>query len=147
MEKNKKTKHISQQYIFLVSFLLSFVKYIHRTRQMASIMMKILLVQSVTKIAVPPLMSQLTVLLIKWIHQPTVTFKLREAFITLWRSNGSQSKSSIQDTPPQLPSPANKKNLPWLLWFFSCIIEVYYHPEVQNRLSMPVTHTNPSIIM
>lgn len=43
------------------------------------------------KKAVPPI-DELIVLLIKWIHQPTVTFKLREAFITLWRSNGSQSR-------------------------------------------------------
>lgn len=32
--------------------------------------------------------------------------------------------------------------------FFSCVIEVYYHPEIRNCLSTPLTHTlHPFIII
>lgn len=148
--KNKNKAHFTVVYIFC--FLFVIVKYIHRTGQMASTMRKILLVQSVTKKKKKkscPIIDELIVLLIKRIHQPTVTFKLCEAFITLWRSNGDTIKSSSQERPPQFPSPANNKPSTQFLnlWFFPCIIEVYYHPEVRNCLSILITRTHPFVII
>lgn len=54
-----------------------------------------------------------------------------------------------QERPPQFPSPANNKPSTQFvfLWFFSCIIEVYYHSEIRNCLSIPFTHSHPSIII
>lgn len=83
---------------------------------MASTMRKILLVQSVTKTKEKEnkkekSCSTIDELIVLLIHQPTVTFKLREAFITLRKSNGGgvTIKSSIQDRPPRFPSPENNK--------------------------------------
>lgn len=54
--KNRNEAHFTVYFLFLF-FVVLFVKYIHKTRQMASIMRRIVLVQSVTKKAVPPSMS------------------------------------------------------------------------------------------
>lgn len=136
--RGQKKTHFTVVYIFCLLFVV-FVKYIHRTRQMASIMRKILLVQSVTERKSCSTIDEIFVLLIKQMHQLTVTFKLREAFITL--CNGSQSRVRFQIDLHSSPSPANNKPSTQFvtLWVFSCII---VYPEIRNCLSTPTLYTH-----
>lgn len=84
------------------------------------------------------------------ILQPTVTFKLREAFIMSWRRKGVTIKEFHLKQTSTLPFTRIEETFSHSLLLSSLSlyrINVCYRPEIRNWLSMPLTHARPFIII
>lgn len=84
------------------------------------------------------------------ILQPTVTFKLREAFIMWWRCKGVTIKEFHLEQTSTLPFTRIEETFSHSLLLSSLSlyrINVCYHPEIRNCLSIPLTHARPFIII
>lgn len=105
----------------------------------------ILLVQSVTKKAVSSSKCSMSQIL-----QPTVTFKLREAFIMWWRRKGVTIKEFHLEQTSTVPFTRIEETFSHSLLLSNLSlyrINVCYHPEIRNCLSIPLTHARPFIII
>lgn len=142
--KNRNEAHFTVVYNCVSIFV---VKYIHRRQKkcFCSRGWGVLLVQSVTKKAVSSSKSSMNQIL-----QPTVTFKLREAFIMWWRRKGVTIKEFHLEQTSTLPFTRIEETFSHSLLLSSLSlyrINVCYHPEIRNCLSIPLTHARPFIII
>lgn len=141
--KNRNEAHFTVVYNCVSIFV---VKYIHRRQKIVSAVGEegILLVQSITKTVSSSKCSMNQIL------QPTVTFKLREAFIMSWRRKGVTIKEFHLKQTSTLPFTRIEETFSHSLLLSSLSlyrINVCYRPEIRNWLSMPLTHARPFIII